>query len=324
MARAKRFACGLGGLTWKELGRRLWKQTEVDNAWGHAAQLSYYFLLALFPLLLLLTALFGIFADTGSTLRHNLLDYLGRVLPNSASQLVNTTIDEISQAAGGGKISFGILATLWAASNGMGAISEALNAAYETEETRPWWKVRLISIALTLALAVLIITALALTLSGGEIAQAIAAHAGFGGVFTSTWKIIQWPLVLVFVLISFSLIYYFAPDLKDQDWKWVTPGTIVGVALWLLVSFGFRTYLRFFNSYSTTYGSLGAVIILMLWFYLTGMAILIGGEINSIVEHAAAKRGAPDAKESGEKSPREAEHKGRKTKAKRAGRAAKA
>jgi membrane protein len=163
---------------------------------------------------------------------------------------------------------------------------------------------------------VLIIAALALMLYGGEIADAVAAHAGYGEVFTLIWQIIQWPLVFVFILISLSLIYYFAPDLKDQNWKWVTPGALLGMALWLLVSFGFRTYLRFFNTYSTTYGSLGAVIILMLWFYLTGMAILIGGEINSIVEAAAAKKGAPDAKEQGEKSPDE--RKDRQTKAKRA------
>jgi len=114
---------------------------------------------------------------------------------------------------------------------------------------------------------------------------------------------LQWPLVLVFVLLAFALIYYFGPDAHDQDWKWITPGAVVGVALWLLISFGFKTYLSYFNSYSATYGSLGAVIILMLWFYFTGTAILVGGEINSEVENEMAKQGAPDAKEKGEKSP---------------------
>ena len=117
------------------------------------------------------------------------------------------------------------------------------------------------------------------------------------------WKILQWPIALAFVLLAFALIYYFAPDVRDQKWVWVTPGAVLGVALWLLVSFTFRLYLHFFDSYSKTYGALGAVIVLMLWLYLTGAAILIGGEVNSEIEHAAAKAGAPDAKEEGEKAP---------------------
>jgi membrane protein len=185
----------------------------------------------------------------------------------------------------------------------MGAISESLNVAYNVKETRPWWKARLMSVVLTIALAVLIISALALILYGGAIAEKIAASCGLGDAFKLVWKILQWPIALIFVLLAFSLVYYFAPDLRDQDWKWVTPGSVIGVALWLLVSFGFRTYLRFFNSYSATYGSLGAVIILMLWFYFTGAAVLIGGEINSEIENAAAEAGEDDAKKRGEKEP---------------------
>jgi membrane protein len=308
----------LGGLTWKDLGKRVWHEMQEDDVFGRAAQLSYYFLLALFPLLLFLTSLLGYFAEAGTELRENLLNYLGSVMPGSAYELVHTTVDEITKAKGGGKLSFGILATLWAASNGMGAISESLNVAYNVKEQRPWWKARLVSIALTMALAVLIITALTLMLYGGEIAEGIAASYGFGSAFTIAWKILQWPIVLLFVLLSFSLIYYFAPDLRDQDWKWVTPGSAIALVLWLLVSFAFRIYLNYFDSYSATYGSLGAVIIMMLWFYLTGAAILIGGEINSEIENAAAEAGAPDAKERGEKAPDENESKSKGAKDKNA------
>ena len=306
----------LGGLTWKELAKRVWHEVTEDDVFGRAAQLSYYFLLALFPLLLFLTTLLGYFAGAGTELRDNLLSYLAQVMPGSAYDLVYSTVDEISKAKGGGKLSFGVLATLWAASNGMGAISESLNVAYNVKEQRPWWKARLVSIGLTVALAVLIITALTLVLYGGEIGDKIAISFGLGDAFTVTWKILQWPIVLAFVLFSFSLIYYFAPDLRDQDWKWVTPGAMIALILWLLVSFGFRAYLHFFNSYSATYGSLGAVIILMLWFYLTGAAILIGGEINSEIENAAAEAGASDAKERGEKDPDEYEREGKSTKEK--------
>ncbi|MDQ5837332.1 MAG: YihY/virulence factor BrkB family protein [Acidobacteriota bacterium] len=293
----------LGGLSLKELGGRVYKETTEDGILGYAAQLSYYFLLALFPALLFMTSLLGYFAGEDSQLRAGLFRYLGAVLPGDASQLIAKTVNDVTQGSGGGKLSFGILATLWAASNGMTAISESLNAAYDLKETRPWWKVRLVAIGLTLALSFLIISSLVLVLYGHDLADTVAVKFGLGAAFALTWKIVQWPIVLAFVLLGFALIYYFAPDARDQDWKWITPGSVAGVALWLLVSFAFKTYLTFFNSYSATYGSLGAVIILMLWFYFTGAAILVGGEINSEIENAMAKRGAPDAKEKGEKRP---------------------
>ncbi|HEY9402539.1 MAG TPA: YihY/virulence factor BrkB family protein [Pyrinomonadaceae bacterium] len=276
----------LGGLSWKELATRVWSEISEDDIFGRSAQLSYYFLLALFPLLLFITAVLGQFADAGSELRENLLSLLGSVVPQEAGDLIHETIEKVEEGSGGGKISFGILATLWAASNGMTAICQTLNIAYEVEETRPWWKVRLISLGLTVALAVLILSALTLMLFGGHIAEYIAASFSFGRVFTLGWKILQWPVVLIFVLAAFGLIYYLAPDVKKRSWHWVSPGATVAVALWLVVSFGFRAYLSYFNSYNATYGSLGAVIILMLWFYLTGAAILIGGEVNSEIELA--------------------------------------
>ena len=291
----------LGGLSWRSLAKRVWADLGKDDIFGRAAQLSYYFLLALFPLLLFLTSVIGLIIGSETGLRQSLFNYLGKVLPSSASELVSNTIFEVSSASGGGKISFGILAALWAASNGMGAISESLNVAYHVKETRAWWKQRLIAVGLTVALAGLIITALVIVLYGGRIADSLATTYGLGGSFTLAWKILQWPIVLAFLFVGFALIYYWAPDLRDQDWRWVTPGSIVAVTLWLLVSFAFRLYLHYFNSYSNTYGSLGAVIILMLWFYLTGAAILIGGEVNSDIEAEAARAGIPEAKEKGER-----------------------
>ena len=304
---------GLGGLPWKELARRVWSEFNEDDVLGRAAQLSYYFLLALFPLLLFMTALLGLIAGEDSELRANLFKYLSTVLPQSAVDMVSTSVSEAVTQSGGGKLSFGILATLWAASNGMGAITESLNVAYDLKETRPWWKVRLRAILLTVGLAVLIMSALVLVLMGGDIAEWLAAHLGLGNVFEWGWKILQWPVILAFVLLAFALVYYFAPDLHDHDWVWVTPGSIIAVALWLLVSFGFKAYLSYFDSYSATYGSLGAVIILMLWFYFTGIAMLVGGEINSEIEHAMAEAGDPEAKEKGEKEPGQKETTGKET-----------
>jgi membrane protein len=293
----------LAGLGWKELGKRVYAEVMDDDVLGRSAQLSYYFLLALFPALLFLTSLLGYLAGEDSQLRQGLFSSLAAVLPGDASQLISKTVTDVTQSSGGGKLSFGILATFWAASNGMGAISDSLNAAYDLKESRPWWKVRLTAVGLTLSLTLLIVTALVLVLYGHDIADAVSVKMGLGAAFATGWKILQWPLVLIFVLVAFALIYYFAPDSHAQDWKWITPGAVVGVLLWLIISFAFKAYLSYFNSYSATYGSLGAVIILMLWFYFTGIAILVGGEINSEVENEVAKQGAPDAKEKGEKSP---------------------
>ena len=293
----------LGGLSWIELGKRVWSESNDDDMWGRSAQLAYYFLLALFPLLIFLTAALGLMLGSGQGLRTSLFNYLSQVMPGSAFQLVDTTMSEITGASGAGKLSFGLLATLWAASNGLGAITQALNAAYDLTETRPWWKQRLVAVLLTISLSVLVITALVLMLWGGRAADFLAAHYQLGGFFPIAWKTLQWPIIFAFMVTSFALIYYFAPDFKAQKWTWLTPGSLIGVVLWLLVSFAFKTYLHFFDSYSTTYGSLGEVIVLMLWLYLTGTAILIGSEINSEIENAAAEAGAPDAKERGEKSP---------------------
>jgi membrane protein len=274
---------------------RLWARSEQDEILGRAAQLSYYFLLALFPLLLFLITLFGYMNGAGSHLRHKLISYLATVVPGAALSLVVDTIDQVTNARGGGKLWFGLLASLWAASSGLNAIGQALNSAYGVPETRPWWKVRLISVGLTVAIALLIVSALLIVLYGGRLGDFLAASVDEGSAFTVVWKILQWPIALTFVFIAFSLIYRFGPNLdaprKDKripaaDFRrrWWSPGVVVAIVLWLLVSLGFRLYLHFFNSYSATYGSLGALIILMLWFYLTGAAILLGGEINCELE----------------------------------------
>lgn len=292
----------LGNLSWRTLGKRVWSEIYEGSMLTHAAALSFYFLLALFPLMLFLITILGFFAESGTELRAQLLATLSRVVPYSASALIHTTVDEIGQNADGGKLSFGLLTALWIASSGIGAISEALNAMYGVKESRSWWKVRLASVGLTVALAVLIISALLLILYGGEFGEAATSYFNQSSRFTTFWLIAQVPVVLAFVLLTFAMIYYYAPNLYEQKWYWITPGSIIGIVLWLLVSFLFRIYLRYFDSYSVTYGALGAVIVLVLWFYLTGVAILIGGKINAEIENAAADAGVSGAKHHGEKA----------------------
>jgi membrane protein len=278
----------------KEFWIRVWTRSEQDEILGRSAQLSYYFLLALFPLLIFLITLFGYF-NGGARLQHKLLSYLGDVMPQAAIQLVVVTIDEVTKARGTAKLSFGLLFALWAASSGVNALADALNAAYDVPETRSWWKVRLISLALTVALSLLIVSALLIVLYGGHFGSSAATLIHEGREFAFVWRIMQWPIALAFVFVAFDMIYRFVPNVRvkregkrlprsDFRRRWFSPGVMIALILWLLVSLLFRLYLHFFNSYSATYGSLGALIILMLWFYLTGAAILFGGEINCELE----------------------------------------
>lgn len=282
----------LGGLSSRDLAKRVWNEMWDDRVFGRAAELSYYFLLALVPFLIFLTSIIGIVLGSGTGARNALFGYLSQIMPPSAFKLIDSTMVEVATSSGSGKLSFGLLAALWVASNGMGAITESLNTAYDVKETRPWWRQRLVAIVLTMALSVLIIFALILVVAGGKISEWLAAVYGFGPVFAVAWRILQWPVVLACMLLAFALIYYFAPAIRKRKWIYLTPGAVIGLALWLLVSIGFRTYLHFFNTYSATYGSLGAVIILMLWLYFTGVAVLIGGEVNSEIE--AAEQEGPD------------------------------
>jgi membrane protein len=293
----------LGGLSWLQLGKRLWTSmdSEHDDTFGRAAELAYYFFLAVFPGLLFLLTMLGLVAGSHPEFRTTLLQYAARVIPPEAWTLMQKTITETAQAAGGLKLVIGLLGALWSASAGISSVMTVMTFAYNRKDRRPFWKSRLvIAPLLTIALAVLMISALGIVLFGGAAANWAGAH-GLGNVAVVAWKVLQWPVALLFVVLAFAVLYYVAPDVDQQKWYWITPGSVIGVGLWVLASVAFRIYLNFFNSYSATYGSLGAVIILMLWFYITALALLIGAECNAEIEHAAAEHGRADAKLKGEK-----------------------
>jgi membrane protein len=291
----------LGGLTFGQLLKKVIAGINEDNLTGRAAELAFNFVLALFPLFIFLFSLLGVFATRGSALRENLFNYVYQVLPPAAAQVLGTTLHEVMSNASNGKLTFGIVLTVWFASGGMSSLFSALNGVYEVKEVRSFIKIRAISFVLTIAISVLIILALIVVLSGGYLADIVGAYYGLRNAAVELWKILQWPVAIAFVTLAFSMIYYFAPDLEEQHWYWITPGSIFGVLLWIAASFAFRGYLHFFNTYSRTYGSLGAVMILLMWLYVTGFAFLMGGEINAQIEHAAARRGHPEAKPAGEK-----------------------
>lgn len=296
----------LGGLGPRELARRTWQQVWEDEVTSRAAELAYYAVLAVFPALLFMTALFGVWAGVGTQLRTDVLAYIDQVAPPSAAKLIRDTLDEVVEGSGGGKLSFGLLFTLWAASSGMGAVIAALNTAYGVKESRAWWRARLQAIALTLALVALIGVTLAVIFFGGRIGDALDDRLDMN-LLAWTWRILGGPLAFCSLTLAFALVYYFGPNVEHRKWYWVTPGSAVAVVLFLLFSAGFRLYLGWFDSYNKTYGSLGAVIILLLWLYLCGAALMVGAEVNSEIEHAAADAGRPDAKAEGERQPAEGE-----------------
>ena len=208
----------------------------------------------------------------------------------------------MTQNTGSAKLTFGIFFALWAAAGGMTSMMSTLNGAYQVRDSRSLIKFRAIAVGLTVAISILVLAAVLLVLGGGQVANFVGEHFQLKQAFIIAWKVMQYPIALFFVVFSFSLIYYFGPDIKEQHWYWITPGSVFGVLLWLTASFLFRVYLHFFNSYSQTYGSLGAAMILLVWFYVTGFAFLVGGEINAQIEHAAARHGHPEAKAPGEKA----------------------
>lgn len=295
----------LGGLTVKELAKRVWGSLNNDDVFGRSAQLAYYFFLALFPALIFLTSILGLLAGPGTQLHDSLIRFMAQALPPSAFDLVSKTLEETTKASGGGKITFGLLATLWSATSGMVAVQDTLNAVYDVREERPFWKARSIALGLTVAGSILVIGALAVILYGNTLVTFVGNHIGLGPLATWTWKILQWPIALFFLSMVFAITYYYAPDVEQRHWEWLTPGAVVGMATWILATIALRVYLHFFNSYSATYGSLGAVIIMLTWFYVTGLMLLLGAEVNAEIENAAAKRGLPDAKHKGQKVPQE-------------------
>lgn len=280
------------GLTWKQFFLVLWRQIWEDEVLGRCAELAYFFLFSVFPLLLFLTTLLGYLAETNPALRLDLMTYLIRISPSpDVSALLTGTLQEITMARTGTKLWLSLAAAIWIASNGMIAVGRTLNTACGLKETRRWWKRRIIAVLLTLTFSVLAICALILIFYGGAIANVLAGWFGHGSFFATAWRILQWPLILVFAVISFEMVYNYAPNLGDSpNRQWGTPGAVTGVTLWLLITFGLRLYLAYFRNFTTAYGSLGAVILLLVWFYLTAFAILMGGEVNSEIGRGLAKQ----------------------------------
>jgi membrane protein len=285
----------LEGIPILVIAKHTWRSLLDDNLVGRAAELGFFFIFALFPSLFMATSLLGLAARSASHIYYSLLGYLAIVIPHDALGTVLETFNQTTVSATSGKLTFGLVAAIWTASVGFSAIQDSLNVVYKVKETRSYMGARLSAIGVTVILMVLV-TLILSSLLGGDFFARMAYvriyHHVFAAVVAFTVLGTGWVFAIVFLSLFFAVIYYFAPDVKTSHWHWLTPGSAIGIIGWLLASVGLRAYVHFFNkNYAVTYGGLGAVIVLLTWFYLTGLTLLIGAEINSEIEAvAAAKR----------------------------------
>jgi membrane protein len=274
---------------YKDFFKKLYQKINEDDILGNAAQVAFYFSFALFPLLLFLVSLLGLVIGTKQEMQDELFVMLAQVMPGSAFELVKTTIAEVRDSASGGKLTLGIAITLYSASAGIDNMRSTLNEVYNLKETRSFFRAKLTSFLLTLGIGVLILGMLGIAVYGGHLFQSV----GIDSVLLM--NVIKYAMALAMLLLAFALIYNFAPNHDAFQWKWISPGAVVGVILWILFSGAFQLYLSYFDSYAATYGSLGAMIILLLWLYLTAMVILIGAAINAIFdEESGVKKETAD------------------------------
>ncbi|WP_348267933.1 YihY/virulence factor BrkB family protein [Edaphobacter paludis] len=283
----------LQGISLRVVAVRTWKNFLSDNLLGRAAELGFYFLFALFPTLFCASSLLGLAARSASSVYDRLLHYLAFVIPHAAMGMVIATFNETTAAATSGKLTFGIVAALWSASVGFSAIQDSMNTVYKVPETRSYFHARISAIGVTIVLAILVSVTLSSMLASdffARVARDRIYHHFLASVVVVVIRSLGWIVVTVLITLFFAIIYYWAPDVKKNCWRWLTPGSAIGIVVWILASVGFRVYLHFFNNFSVTYGSLGAVIILLTWFYITGLTLLLGAEINSQIEAAAAEK----------------------------------
>ena len=276
----------LGGLSLVQLGKRVWADVDRDEMLDRSAALSYYFIFALFPMLLFLTALLALLPIPH--LLDRLMAYVNAVLPGGAGVLIQKTLRQGLQGGHAGLLSLGAVTALWAASSGMTSVMTALNVA-----SRSWWRERVLAVGLTIVFSVLAVFALVLLVFGQNLGGAIAHRTGWGTAFGVTWQLARWPIAVFLGLAAISLVYRLAPA-ANQRWAWVTPGSVFAVGAWAIMSVALRFYVGYFANYNATYGSIAGVILLMLWLYLSGVVLLVGAAINSEIERAtSAQRGEP-------------------------------
>lgn len=299
---AHRPPSGRGEYPVRQFLKELFSSISDDDITGRSAELAYYFFFAIFPGFIFLSSLADIFSGGHDGVRAIVMQHLASVVPPQAYSVLQQAFAASGQHVGG--LTLGVVLTLWSATAGMAGACDTLNAVHDVKESRPWWKLQLTAFALTIITTILILCTVG-ELFAGDSVIGLAGH-GPSGVVSVLVKIVQWAIAVALIALIFGITYYLAPDVKDREWHWITPGAALGIILWAIASLGLRLYLHYNDSYSLKYGSIGAVMILLVWFYIAGFALLMGGELNAVIEDIAAKRGDPNAVEKGEHAPEQA------------------
>lgn len=268
---------------WRSFFLRLYDKAFDTDIFGSAAQIAFYFSFSLFPLLYSLISGLGLILESTDELRLQLFGYLEKVMPSSAYQLVDYTLNETIDGSTGRKITIGLAVAIWSVSAGIDSLRNTLNKVYELKETRPWWRLKLQSLVYTVCGMLLISLTMLVTFYGSQMVSKALDSLSINFDLPILHIFIQWSLIFLILLFAFELFYNLLPNYSEFEWEWISVGTLVGIVIWLIATGGFRVYLQYFNTYNRTYGSLGAVIILMLWLYISGASILIGGAINAVL-----------------------------------------
>jgi membrane protein len=284
--------------SWKGVLKRAMREFSEDNVTDWAAALTYYGVLSIFPMLLALISLLGIF---GSSATQPLLDNISTIAPGPAKDIVTQAIQNLQKSQGAAGVLFfvGLAAALWSASGYVGAFMRASNEIWDVEEGRPAWKTIPLRLGVTVLLLVMLtVSALAVVLTG-PLAKQIGDIVGLGSTAVTVWDIAKWPVMILVVSLMIALLYYAAPNVKHPKFQWVSPGSLMAVLLWIIASALFAFYVANFSSYNKTYGALGGVIVFLTWLWITNNVILLGAEFNAELERGRQIKGGlrPEDKE---------------------------
>ncbi len=269
------------GLSWPELGRRLYEEANEDNALGLAAQLAFYLVLSVFPFLIFLLTLIAYLPIPD--LERRTLSYLSTLVPGQAARLLSDIALSVVARQQGRLLTVSFLGALWSASSALGTFIGVMDLAYDVPETRSWLRRKALAVGLTLLLAALMIAAAVLLAVGPGLVSRVAGEVGLSEVVQAAWLVLKWPAVVVLVALTFGLLYYLTPN-REQRWSWITPGSALATLLWIVLSLGFAFYVSNFGAYNKVYGFIGAVVVLMLWFWLSALAAIAGAELNAVLE----------------------------------------
>src|SRR3954469_25098078 len=274
----------LPGRSWVAILKRAAKEFQDDNLTDWAAALTYYGVMSLFPMLIVLVALLGVVGQE-STIT-TMTDSLRAAGLNDVAKNIQGPLDEIVKHKGGAGalVGLGLVVALWSASGYVGAFTRAMNTIYEVREGRPFWKLRPLQLVITLVAVLLVSLVLIAVVVSGPIAKAVGTALGVGDSAVTVWGIAKWPVLLVVLMAMVAGLYYIAPNVRQPRLRWVTPGGVVAVVTWIVASAGFGIYVSNFNSYGKTYGTLGSVITLLVWMWLSNLALLFGGALDSELE----------------------------------------